>query len=76
MMKLVIPTVFDERACAMLALLRRQPDLCAEIWAQVSAFYQRHPEVERTEVGTALLASIILSVWADGAAPETKTKAA
>lgn len=58
------PLTLDERAIEALAGLERQPELRRALWAEVNAFYQRHPGLERTEVGAAFVASIFLSAWA------------
>lgn len=54
----------DERAIEALSVLERHPELKRALWAEVNAFYQRHPGLERTEVGAAFVASIFLQAWA------------
>lgn len=63
---ITLPQEFDQRAEVALALLEKQPELRKAVWAEVNAFYQRHPGLERTEVGAAFVASILLSAWAEG----------
>jgi len=65
----------DERAIEALRVIESKPELKKALWAEVSAFYQRHPDQERTEVGAAFVASIFLSAWAaEAGGPATPTK--
>ena len=65
----------EARAVIALQSLRGNEALAAAVWAEVNAFFARHPELERTEFATAFIASLVVDQISEGGEPSQRQSA-
>lgn len=68
----------EQRAVQALAAMREQPELARFVTAEVNAFFDRHPGIERSEFASAFITSIYVDHFSDpsGAQPAQPQKVA